>query len=568
MKKESVGFVRGSMRTAPERAGHAAWLLPAWVLAAIWLVVVTMEFSLRGAAQETPRPAIRGLVLDAEGDAVNGATVWLVSEQGTRPRQVTSSAGGDFSFSNVQEGSYSMRAEKGNQHSRTTLVIVPGSGEMRSVQLTLEAAGTAAVDANSVSQPPMEFADAPNFTVAAVTDWTAAGGHGSDANLRTSEALNRETATLKPGGMAGGSAGGGGAPQESESALRSVLEKAPGSFAANHDLGAFYLRAGRFGEAVPLLESAYRSDPANTQNAYDLGLALKGNGDVARAREYLKGVLLREETADLHRVAGEVDEQAADPLSAVHEFEQAAREDPSEQNYFEWGSELLLHRAVLQARDVFAAGTKAYPGSERMLTALGAALFAGAHYDEAAHRLCEASDLNPADPEPYLFMGKVDLAAPSPLPCVEQKLARFAELRPGDALANYFYAMAVWKQQGQAADAKTLQRIEGMLTRAVTLDPQCGDAYLQLGVLQATRQDYKKAIGFYAKAIGVNPQMSEAHYRMGVAYDRLGEKAKAKDEFQLHDEIEKRRAAEVERQRKEVKQFMVVDANGTEAMPR
>ena len=44
----------------------------------------------------------------------------------------------------------------------------------------------------------MEFADKPNFTVAGVTDWTAVGGHGSDATLRTSEALARETTTLKP----------------------------------------------------------------------------------------------------------------------------------------------------------------------------------------------------------------------------------------------------------------------------------------------------------------------------------------------------------------------------------
>ena len=46
----------------------------------------------------------------------------------------------------------------------------------------------------------MEFADKPNFTVAGVTDWTAVGGHGSDATLRTSEALARETVTLKPQG--------------------------------------------------------------------------------------------------------------------------------------------------------------------------------------------------------------------------------------------------------------------------------------------------------------------------------------------------------------------------------
>ena len=64
---------------------------------------------------------------------------------------------------------------------------------------------------------------------------------------------------------------------------------------------------------------------------------------------------------------------------------------------------------------MFTVGAKAYPKSARMLTALGAALFAGAFYDEAALRLCDASDLNPANPEPYMFMGKIEMAAPNPL---------------------------------------------------------------------------------------------------------------------------------------------------------
>jgi Flp pilus assembly protein TadD len=95
-----------------------------------------------------------------------------------------------------------------------------------------------------------------------------------------------------------------------------------------------------------------------------------------------------------------------DPLAAVHEDEQAVRLDPSEQNYFAWGSELLLHRAVWQAAEVFKNGTKAYPKSASMLAALGTALFAGALYDQAAASLCQASDLNPADPEPYTLHGQ------------------------------------------------------------------------------------------------------------------------------------------------------------------
>jgi tetratricopeptide (TPR) repeat protein len=92
----------------------------------------------------------------------------------------------------------------------------------------------------------------------------------------------------------------------------------------------------------------------------------------------------------------------------------------------------------------------------------------------------------------------------------------------------------------------------------VTIDPNFDDAYLQLGILHAAESDFDKAIGFYTKAIAANPQLSAAHYRLGVAYERTGEPAKAKQEFQLHDEIEKQQAAAVERQRREIKQFLVV----------
>jgi tetratricopeptide (TPR) repeat protein len=103
-----------------------------------------------------------------------------------------------------------------------------------------------------------------------------------------------------------------------------------------------------------------------------------------------------------------------------------------------------------------------------------------------------------------------------------------------------------------------LQQVETLLAKAVAIDPMCGDAYLQLGILSSSQRNFEKAIGFYGKAIEVDPQLGEAHYRLGVAYDRIGSPEKAKQEFQLHDEIEKLQAAAVERQRREVKQFLVV----------
>jgi len=405
----------------------------------------------------------------------------------------------------------------------------------------------------------MEFADDPKFSVAAVTDWTAAGGHGSDAVLRTSEALNKETAALKAASPR--SAEPSEEWRKQENTLRAAQVEASEGFAANHALGEFYLHADKFEDALPFLEAAYKSNPIDFGNEYDLALALKGMGRFGDAREHVRKLALRRDDADVHRLAGEVDESLGDPLAAVHEFELAARGDPTERNYFEWGSELLLHRAVLQARDVFATGAKAYPKSERMLTALGAALFAGAFYDEAARRLCEASDLNPSNPEPYRFMGRIEMSAPDPLPCIEQKLAVFAAQRPTDPLANYYYAMALWKRNGQAVGTPAFAHVENLLNTAVKVDPGCGDAWLQLGVMQTRRNDYQKAIEFYTRAIEANPQMSEAHYRLGIAYDRIGEKEKAAEQLRLHDELQKEQAAAVEKARKQVKQFLVVVDN-------
>jgi tetratricopeptide (TPR) repeat protein len=264
--------------------------------------------------------------------------------------------------------------------------------------------------------------------------------------------------------------------------------------------------------------------------------------------------------ADRHRMAGELDEKAGDPLAAVQQYQQAVRLDPSEENYFAWGSELLLHRAVWQAAEVFRSGVRAHPKSARLLTGLGTALFAGARYDEAARSLCEAADLHPTNAEPYLFMGRVELAAPTALPCIEPKLAQFVQRNPDNSLANYFYAMALLKRQEHSADKAALEQVKTLLTKAVSLDAKCSAGYLQLGILAASRHDYEKAIQLYGKAIDADPQSGEAHYRLGVAYDHVGEREKAAREFQLHDEIEKRQAAAIERERRDVKQFVVEQA--------
>lgn len=484
---------------------------------------------------------VRGTVADSAGKPVEEATVRLKRNGFPDIVAMTNSAG-RFAFLGLQAGTYEVSAEKSGQRSGVVSVGVLKQEDQPDLHLVL-----------APSDEAMAFADKPNFTVAGITDWTAVGGHGSDASLRTSETLARETTSLKPD-TSGSTASAGGA-SETEARLRAAVATAPASFEANHQLGKFCLSKGSYREAVSPLETAYKIDPSNYGNEYDLVLAYEGAGNVSQAREHIQRLLAHEENADLRRVSGDVDEKLGDSVAAEHEYEQSARLDPSEQNYFAWGSELLTHRAVWPAAEVFRKGSEAHPQSARMLAALGAALFASALYDEAALRLCDSSDLNPADPASYVFLGKIDLAAPEPLPCVEPKLKRFVDQQPSDPRANYYYAMAIWKRQ---KDSEEMQQVKRLLAKAVAEDPRFGEAYLQLGNLYFAEHASAKAINFYTKAIDVNPQLSEAHYRLGVAYERGGESSKAKAEFELHDEIEKEQAAIVERQRQEVKQFLVV----------
>lgn len=532
---------------------------PWGLIAAVIILVsaaVPIAFTQSSSSQTPDAIAIHGTILDSANKPVADALITLERSDRLSAAKTKTNPQGTFVFSDLEAGNYTLSAEKSGLRARA--VVQLSKGDRKQIDLALDAPGPSS--SNSSSPEAMEFADQPNFTVAGVTDWTAVGGHGSDTSLRSSEALARETLTLKPGapGQSSSVAADDDAEgKQSESALLAALAKAPGSFEANHQLGEFYCHHGRYREAVPLLQTSSRIDPANHGNDYALALAYRGSGDLSRAREQVRKMLAHQDNAELHGLAGALDEQLGDPLAAVREEEQAVRLDPSEPNYFEWGSELLLHRALRPAVEVFEKGAGAHPKSARMLAALGAALFASGSYEEAARRVCDASDLGPADPAPYLFMGKIEVAAPQPLPCVEQKLARFAQQQPANALANYYYAMSIWKRQ-PPGDQHNLQQVEMLLNHAITIDPSFDDAYLQLGILSFAQHHFEQAIGFYNSAIEANPQLGAAHYRLGVAYERMGEREKAKHEFQLHEQIEKQQAAAVEQQRREVKQFMVV----------
>jgi tetratricopeptide (TPR) repeat protein len=155
-----------------------------------------------------------------------------------------------------------------------------------------------------------------------------------------------------------------------------------------------------------------------------------------------------------------------------------------------------------------------------------------------------------------------------------ERLRRFAELEPDNALANYYYAVSLWKQSASAAepgrendrDNEQSARVESLLQKAVHLNPKLGAAYLQLGILYSQRKDFSRAISAYQKAIDVGPEevsresdetLEVAHYRLAQAYLRTGNKTRAQEELQLHDRLAKKTNENAERERRDIQQFVI-----------
>ena len=219
---------------------------------------------------------IRGTVRDSSGKPVRDARVRL-EENGRLTAVVSTNSDGSFAFPTIRAGSYVINAQKSGLRSRAVTVPVASPVNGSHVDLVLEVPNDQKTSTGALqsSTDALAFADKPNFTVAGITDWTAVGGHGSDASLRTSEALARETATLKPAektAIAAGSATET-ASSATEASLRNAVAQSPESFEANHQLGEFCFRKRSYGEAIPPFEAAYQIDPTNRRNEYDLALA-------------------------------------------------------------------------------------------------------------------------------------------------------------------------------------------------------------------------------------------------------------------------------------------------------
>ncbi len=313
---------------------------------------------------------------------------------------------------------------------------------------------------------------------------------------------------------------------QAELSLKQEAARQPNSYQANHRLGEWYVQAKSYSSAVVYLEKAYRIEPDAYDNAYDLALSQLLAGDAASARRLVERLLREQDRPELHNLLANIEETSGNFRAAAQEYETAAREDPSEKNIFDLGTELLKYHGYRQALQIFAYGVDRQPASARLRVGLGVAQYSLGEYRDAVETLCKAVDLDPKDTRALEFLGKMYDVSPEFSGEVARRLKHFAMLYPSNPAANYYYALAL-RNSHTEGDAEA----RAFLEKAVKEDPSFADAHYQLALAYGDEGLDAKAIEELKLAVRLRPDMKSAHYRLAQLYSKQGKLELAHEEY-------------------------------------
>jgi tetratricopeptide (TPR) repeat protein len=336
-----------------------------------------------------------------------------------------------------------------------------------------------------------------------------------------------------------------------EAAERSLLQAAkqnPNEFSAQQRLGEFYLQQNRLPDGILYLEKAARLNPQDYNSGYDLSLAYLNAADPVKASAQLQRMIAQHETAELDNLLAEAKERSGDYKSAATEYYRAAELDPSEENIFDLASFLLQHKNyegfLGNAFTFFRYGVQKYPRSAKLMVGLGVTLYAENRYDDAVETLCAAVDLDPKDPKPFQFLGKVSTVSPALIPDIRKRLEKFVQLYPYNGPAIYYYAMSL-RQRSKGEPAVDFATIEGLLKQAIAAAPDFYEAHYQLGILYQDESKYENAIEEFNQTVRLRPDFNRAHYRLVLLYSRTNQKQLAEQHLAILKQI-KQEDAEAE----------------------
>jgi len=322
-----------------------------------------------------------------------------------------------------------------------------------------------------------------------------------------------------------------GSVDEAIARLRDAVRLKPDYSDAHNNLGNALTKAGRPpGEAVAEFEAALRLDPGMAQAHANLGMALvKSPATQARGIEELETALRGSaddpEFADVHAsLAVALSNGSARMPEAIYEFETALRLKPGSSDVRDnYGIALARAGRPGDAAAQFALALEGRPDDADIHNNLGGALTQLGRGPEATAQFREAIRLNPGLASAHFNLGRElhregdDRGATAEHREAERLAPGSAEIR--SSLGSLFYRL------GRMQDALA------EYGEAVRLEPGSAVYRSNYGIALTAAGSLDEAVAQFREALLLAPGFADAHYNLGVALKRAGRDDEAAAEF-------------------------------------
>lgn len=372
----------------------------------------------------------------------------------------------------------------------------------------------------------------PNFSASGIEGTIAPSGYSSGMSEEDAAQVRNGVDDFSRGEAADIDGSELPAGDVQEPALLKAVRLSPGSFGANHALGVFLYRQGRFRESITYLEKARQIQGGDTSNNAALALALMGEKHDSQAISLLQQITRDGKVAPLFiRLLGRAYAASGDVQRATTSYVRAALVDPDDANIFLCGTGLLQLGNGDAAERVFSNGVGLHPHSAKLWTGLGIAQDLQQKKVEAVQSLLHAVDLDSEYPLPYDFLAELAGSAKDANSEIQKRLGSYLAAHPESGPAHYDYALALWRENGRHPEEASLAEVERQLHLAVIKDPGLARAHFQLGIVYAASGNYRDSAAELKKALQLKPGDAEAHYRLAMAYRQLHERQLAVDEM-------------------------------------
>lgn len=327
--------------------------------------------------------------------------------------------------------------------------------------------------------------------------------------------------------------------------------------AARVELGRALLEGGLFGEAVNELSAALAADPANMEAVVALARAHLARKDVPAAGRTLEAAVSRGlDAAPIYAALADVYEAAGRPENAIPAMRLAiAREPRSEVYRFRYGMLLIDTQAPAAAIIRLQEAVKEFPSSSRLWLALGIAQLAYAQtgsapahsYEEAVRSFERAIEIDPKFAAAFAYLG-ITYAERGEYDQALTFYERAIGLDERLAVAYHLAAEALTKKQ---VDVDTA-RVEGLLRRALGLDPSLTPARVALAQILSRTERLAEAAAHLEQAVRFNLDLAEAHYQLMRIYQRLKRPADAQKALATFKRLSERQKEQSQNERREL----------------